>query len=70
MQVELAQQIVLAGRAGQFRRDKTVFGQVVQVLAGQRADISGIAPFTNRLRAALAGYQSEMPTVMEGSDAD
>jgi hypothetical protein len=77
MQVELAAQIVLAGRTGDFRRDDTVFGQVVRIVAGQQADfltkdgIPNRQPFTNRLRAAIERYRAEVPPdIMEVSDAN
>lgn len=58
-QVELARRVVASGRAGPFRRDMTIFGQLVQVVAGDRETITnedGLPsrqPFTRRLMAAV-----------------
>ena len=53
-QVDLADLIVRRGNADRYRRDNTVFGQLVQVRAGMREDIDGKASFTERIRQAVA----------------
>jgi hypothetical protein len=67
---QAAQQVLLAARVvaqgpvalRRFRGEDGVFAQLVNVLAGDRSTIDGEAPFTRRLRAALAEYQSQVAT--------
>ena len=64
-QVALAALVVEQGRAQMFRRDNTVFGQLVQVLAGDKDTITAgdgeesRASFTKRVLAMLVRYQQE-----------
>ena len=61
-QVALAQHIVDKGRAKAFKSNGTVFDQLVLIVAGALSDFTtanGVpsdAPFTKRLRAALARH--------------
>jgi hypothetical protein len=63
-QVILAYNIVVGGRAKAFKKDDTQFGQLVQLINGDR-DIfvnddgnESRAPFIERLRAAIARFSA------------
>jgi hypothetical protein len=66
-QVRLAARIVEEGRAQTYRRDETVFGQLVQCVAGTRQTITNDegnpsqTPFTKRIVAMLETYRREHP---------
>lgn len=66
-QVALAARVVRAGRAGEYRRDVSVFGQLVQCLAGTKETITAgdgeesRQAFTKRVLAMLDRYRSEHP---------
>jgi hypothetical protein len=67
-QVRLAALIVARGDAKNFRKDSSVFGQLVQVMGGLRETITnqdGLpseAPFTRRVMRMLEVYHSQAPS--------
>lgn len=61
-QVKLAARVVGFGpeRLRYYRLDRTSFGQLVHILSGSQAELEGSAPWTNRLRRALARYRAQV----------
>jgi len=63
--VALAHRVVREGRAGMYRHDKDVFGQLVQVINGDKATITAgdgeesQNAFTRRVLAMLERYRDE-----------
>lgn len=56
-QVKLAAKVAAdPKRVAMYKRQKDVFSQTVLVLAGERDEIEGDAPFTQRIRAAVEAY--------------
>lgn len=76
-QVVLAHRVVREGRAAAFRRDKSVFGQLVMVIAGDKETITAgdgeesQNAFTRRVLAMLDRYRAENPLTVtqEAQDA-
>jgi hypothetical protein len=54
--VNLAARVAKSDSLRMYSRDASIFGQIVNVLAGRREAIEGNAAFTVRLRAALARH--------------
>lgn len=63
-QVILALKVVAQGRSASYKKDDTVFGQLVRVLAGEKPGITNgegneaSAPFTKRLLASVERYNA------------
>ena len=63
-QVRLAAYVIAQNRSGDYRKDKSVFGQLVQLMAGDRESLdnkdgtAASAPFTRRILSALNKYKN------------
>lgn len=73
-QVSLAHAVIRAGRQAAFRRDDTVFGQLVRVILGDKETITAgdgeasRAAFTRRVLAMLERYREEHPAEQQEAE--